>query len=135
MKTIAPARLAAGLLLVLLFCSGCGSGDSRVRVRGKVSFEGAPVGNRTLTLVSEGAPGEFFTQSIPLDAEGTFSGEVPARGTYKVVIEESRAVQEGQQPVDPNQKIIPAKYRSAADSTETWSIDKSDNYKEIVLQP
>jgi hypothetical protein len=126
--------VAVGLLPLLLLCSGCGSGDGRVRVRGKVTCQGEPVGERTLTLVSEGAPGEFFTQSIPLLADGTFSGEVAARGSYKVVIEESRAVQEGQQPVPANRKPIPAKYGTAATTDLSWNIDKSDNYKEFDLK-
>jgi hypothetical protein len=122
------------MLLLLLLCCGCGSGDARVRVSGKVSSQGQPVGEQTLVLVSEGGAGEFFTQSLPLQADGTFSGEVPVRGTYKVVIEESRAVQEGQKPADPGKKRIPAKYRSRDTSDLSWDIHKSDNYKEFDLK-
>jgi hypothetical protein len=133
MTTFPRSRFAAGLLLLLL-SSGCGSGDSRVRVSGKVSFQGQPVGEQTLVLVSEGAPGEFFTQPIPLQADGSFSGEVPVRGTYKVVIEESRAVQEGEKPADPSKKIIPVKYRNRDTSDLSWDIQKSNNYQEFELK-
>ena len=133
MTSLSRPRCAAGLLLLLLVCAGCGGGDSRPRVRGKVTFGGEPVANQTLTLYSEGAPGEFSAQKIPLQPDGTFSGEVPARGTSKVTIEESLAVQEGQKPADKG-RSIPAKYRSPATSELSWTIGDGDNYKEFPLK-
>jgi len=129
-----PIHWVAGVaLVVVLLAAGCGPDGARPHVRGQVSFQGKPVGGRTLTLVSEGAPGEFFAQKIPLRADGTFEGEVPSPGNYKVVIEEALAVQEGRKTAKGNRIDIPAKYRAAATSDQVWPIQKGDNYREIEL--
>jgi hypothetical protein len=117
-----------------MLAAGCGKEDSRPRVQGRVTFQGEAVGGQTLTLVSEGAAGEFFTQKIPLRADGTFSGEVPVPGNYKVVIEESLTVQEGRPPAGGNRRQIPAKYRAAATSGLVWTLQKGENNREFELQ-
>jgi hypothetical protein len=132
MNALPASRFAAGLL-VMLWCVGCHSGDARVRVTGKVTYHGEPVGDQTLVLVSEGADGEFSAQRMPLQPDGTFAGEVDARGTYKVVIEESLAVQEGVKLADKGKKPIPVKYRSRTTTTLTWPVGDAENYKEFDL--
>jgi hypothetical protein len=127
-------RFVGSALLLTLLIAGCSHVAARPRIRGQVTFHGKPVGGRTLTLVSEGAPGEFFTQKISLRADGTFEGEVPSPGTYKVVIEEALAVQEGRKTAPANRLTIPAKYRAAATSDRVWPIQAGDNYRDIDLE-
>jgi hypothetical protein len=124
----------AGACALLVLLAGCSQEGSRPRVEGKVTFQGKPLGGRTLTLVSEGAPGEFFTQRIPILADGSFSGEVPAPGNYKVVIEESLAVQEGHASAGGTSKTIPPKYRAPATTDLVWTIQSGKNYQEFKLQ-
>jgi hypothetical protein len=133
--TIVPIRRAAGLvLLVLLLGVGCGPSAARPRVSGKVTFRGEPVGGQTLALFSEGGAKEFSSQKIAIDADGFFSGEVSAPGTYKVVIEESLAVQEGQKPASAVGKKVPQQLRSAATSKLEWPIQSGENYREFKLE-
>jgi hypothetical protein len=133
MNAIAKRHFTLGLLVLSLLCSGCTSGNSRARVKGKVTYRGDPVGNQTLTFFSEGAPGEFSAQHVPLEPDGSFEGEVSGPGKYTLVIEESLAVQENRQPVDKGRKPIPPKYRDRIRSELTWTIESGDNYKEIDL--
>jgi hypothetical protein len=134
MKTCTTNPAGWGLLALLLLAGGCAKEASRPRVQGKVTYQGKPVAGQTLVLVSEGAKKEFFSQRLPLSAQGTFAGEVPQPGKYKVVIEESLAVQEGRKPADPNRPAIPRKYRNRDTSDEEWTITEGDNYKEIKLK-
>jgi hypothetical protein len=97
-----------------------------------VTFHGQPVVGQTLALFSEGSAGEFFSQKIPLRADGSFSGEVPAPGTYKVAIEEALAIQEGRKAAT-DRPTIPQKYRKAATSGLVWTIEGSENYREFEL--
>jgi hypothetical protein len=127
-------RCTIPVLMLFLIAAGCGQDVSRPRVQGKVTFQGKPVGGRTLTLWSEGAAGEFFTQRLALRADGSFSGEVPVAGNYKVVIEESMAVQEGSKPVDPDRITIPEKYKTAATSDLVWHIRNGANDRDLELK-
>jgi hypothetical protein len=113
--------------------AGCNQDVSRPRIRGTVTFEGKPVSAQTLVLYSEGAAGDFFSQRIPLLADGTFSGDVPAPGNYKVAIEESLAVQEGAKPAR-NSVTVPQKYRQPGTSNLIWSIQPGDNYQAFELK-
>jgi hypothetical protein len=133
MNTFTIKRALCGPLVALLLSAGCSKDVSRPRVQGTVTFQGNPVGSKTLALFSEGAPGEFFAQKIPIGPDGTFSGEVPAPGTYKVVIEESLAVQEGARRPAGDQVKVPDKYRSVATTDLTWTIEKGDNSRDLVL--
>jgi len=86
-----------------------------------------------LTLYSEGAPGQFFTQKFPLDADGRFAGEVPSPGDYKVVIEESLVVQEGRKPTGTGGPVVPRKYRTAAASDLVWAVHDGDDERQLEL--
>jgi hypothetical protein len=124
---------ASGFLLLLVLGAGCSETVSRPRVEGTVTFKGDPVAGQTLALYSEGGKGEFFSHKISLRADGTFSGEVPAPGTYKVAIEESMAVQEGAKPAK-GRPAIPQKYRNPATSDLVWNIQAGDNKQDFVLK-
>ena len=133
MKNKSIWRLAVGSLCLLLCATGCGKDAARPKVQGKVTFKGNPVGLKTLNLRSEGEAGESFSQRISIQADGTFSGEVPEPGSYKVLIEESLAVQEGVHKIDPNQPILPAKYKDPATTDLSWVITKGENKKDFEL--
>jgi hypothetical protein len=125
-------RVAAGLLVLLLLTAGCGGGGARPRVRGKVIYHGNAVGGQTLALFSEGWPKEGSSQKIPINPDGTFSGEVSQPGTYKVVIEPSLAAQEGG--AKASGPAIPAKYRFPATSTLDWVVTEGTNDRELDLK-
>jgi hypothetical protein len=133
MKTFAGHRTVV-VLLVLLPVVGCGKpAVSRPKDQGQVTFQGGPVGDRTLALCSQGPEGDFFAQKLLLGPDGTFSGEVPVPGDYKVVIEESLAVQEGRKEAAANRVNIPEKYRSASTTDLVWSIVPGPNTRNIEL--
>jgi hypothetical protein len=123
----------SGVLLVLVLAAGCSETASRPRVEGTVTFKGDPVAGQTLAFYSEGGKGEFFSHKVSLKADGTFSGEVPAPGNYKVAIEEAMAVQEGAKPAK-GRPAIPLKYRSPATSDLVWNIQAGDNKQDFVLK-
>jgi hypothetical protein len=119
-------------LLGLLLIAGCSQPEARPRVHGKATFQGEPLAGQSLVLYSEGGPGEFSTQTFPIQADGGFSGEVPAPGKYRVAITESLAAHEG---VQPRSKLpLPARYRTPADSGLEWDIHAGDNPRDFDLQ-
>jgi hypothetical protein len=134
MTRIDAGRAAAFLGFLFFVVAGCGKEPGgRPQVQGHVLFKGSPVGGKTLNLRSEGGTGEFFSQRIPIRADGSFAGEVPVPGKYTIIIEESLAVQEGRQSADLKTPSYPAKYKDAATSDLVWTITKGENKKEIEL--
>jgi hypothetical protein len=124
-------RAAAGLLLLL--AAGCGgTDDARPTVSGRVTYNGRPLADKTLILALEGADG--VSQSLRVEPDGTFTGEVPKPGTYKVVIAESMAVMEGVEKARKDGPKVAAKYRAAATSDVTVAIDRGSNEKVIELR-
>jgi hypothetical protein len=122
-------QIAAVVLLILI--TGCGKDAHRPKVRGKVTYNGRPLADKTLILTLEGAEG--VSQSLPLGPDGGFDGEVPQPGTYKVSIAESMAVMEGiDKPRKDGPKIAP-KYRSAVTSSAKVTFDPGMNEKAIDL--
>jgi hypothetical protein len=119
----------AGLVLL----AGCSSPAVRPHVRGAVSYDGHPVASATLTLCSDGEGSDLFIHRIALMPDGTFSGQVPLPGKYKVVIEESLAAQEGNAPDAPRLKI-PMKYTRRETSDLTWTIQQGDNVQNFDLK-
>ncbi len=133
MKIIHYKCITAGVVCLLLLAAGCGSTPSRTTLAGKVTYKDKPVGDQTLVLHSQGNQGEFFTHKIPIAADGTFSGEGPTPGVYKVVIEESLAVQEGVKTRGANAAVVPRKYRRVETTDLTWNIHAGENKEEFKL--
>jgi hypothetical protein len=130
MTTPSAARAAVGVLLILI--AGCGETTSRPKVKGKVTYNGQPLANKTLILTLEGAQG--VSQSLPLGPDGSFDGEVPQPGTYRVSIAESMAVMEGLDRKRKDGPKIAAKYHAAATSDFKVTIDRRSNEKTIDLR-
>ena len=120
---------------LLLSLSGCaGKEEARTQVRGTVSYKGTPVAGKTLILAFDSSAGEFFSHTLPLSSEGTFSGEVSKAGSYKVVVMESMAVMEGIEKPNPKSLKIPAKYRDAKSSDIAITIPTAKNDFTIELK-
>jgi hypothetical protein len=133
MKTIGIVRIMAHPCLLLMLAVGCSADPARPRVQGKVSCKGQAVAGGTLGLYSEGGGGAFFSQKIALRADGTFAGDVPAPGTYKVAIEESLAAQEGAKRAGPR-LAVPAKYCDPATSGLVWALHAGSNNRDFDLE-
>jgi hypothetical protein len=131
--TTHPTRRAAGAgLLVLLLAAGCAQEAARPKVSGKVTYNGQPLADKTLILWLDGSDG--VSQSLPLGPDGSFSGEVPQPGKYKVVIAESMAVMEGNAKARKDGPKVAAKYKAAATTDATVTIDRGENQKAIDLK-
>ncbi len=125
----------AGILALLLLAGGCSvKGVTRPQVEGQVTCNGQPVADRTLTLWGQGPDGDFFAQKLHLRADGSFKGEVPAPGNYRVVIEESLAAQEGAQKIDPNRVKVPEKYEGRDTTDLVWTIGPGQNTRDFDLK-
>jgi hypothetical protein len=133
MKTFTFRRAAGAFLVLLVLGVGCAS-KGRPRIHGKVTLNGQPLADRMLTLFG-GEGVDVFSQSVPILTDGSFSGEVPAPGTYKVVIQESLAAQEGNKPSTPDSAPVPPKYRDPATSDLTWTIEPGNNHRDFNLTP
>jgi hypothetical protein len=123
--------LRTGVLLFLLLATGC-SDRARFQVRGKVTYNGKPIGHQTLTLF-HAAPDDPFAKRFPIAAaDGAFAGEVPKPGTYKVYIEPSMAAMEGMASAD--EMHFPEKYRDKATSGLEWDVKPGLNERDFDLQ-
>ena len=132
MPTPTILRAAAGPLLLLL-AAGCGADEAaRPKVKGRVTYNGRPLADKTLILALEGADG--VSQSLRVEPDGTFAGEGPKPGTYKVVVAESMAVMEGVAKASKDGPKVATKYRAAATSDTTVTIDRGSNEKVIELK-
>ena len=127
-------RIGPTILFLALLLSACSRPVARPRVHGTVSLGGTPVGSQTLTLFHEGSDNERYAQNIPIGPDGTFSGEVPAPGLYKVLIQPSMAAMEGNAPPDAKTIAIPAKYRDRTTSGLEWDIKPGDNERTFELK-
>ncbi|HEV3197914.1 MAG TPA: hypothetical protein VGZ73_08405 [Bryobacteraceae bacterium] len=130
MTTHNTSQIAAVVLLILI--TGCGKDEPRPKVRGKVTYNGWPLADKTLILTLEAAEG--VSQSLPLGPDGGFDGEVPEPGTYKVSIAESMAVMEGIDKQRKDRPKIAAKYRAAVTSDAKVTFDLGTNEKAIDLK-
>jgi hypothetical protein len=127
--------LVAGYCLLLLLMAGCSGPNERPRIRGKVTYQDRSVGEQTLVLASPDKPGEFFSQRVPIHADGTFEGEVPRPGSYTIAIEESLAVQERRGGAGSASQVrLPQKYRTAATANLTWEIRAGENQQDFELK-
>jgi len=80
-------RVIRGLSLIVLLsacCLGCGSGDKnpRYKIAGKVTYQGQPVEEGTITFES---PTAGQVNSSPLSSGGAYSLDLPT-GEYKVSV-------------------------------------------------
>ncbi len=125
-------RILSGLSVLLVLMVGCAS-QGRPRVEGTVTLNGKPLGHRTLVLFADREDGEFFAQPFPLSPDGAFAGEVPEPGKYRIVIEESRAVQEGTRELAADLPPIPPRYRDRTTSDQSWTIHPGNNSRKLDL--
>jgi len=126
-------RAGAGPILFLIIV-GCAAPETKPTVRGKVTFQGQPVTDQMVTLYWE-APEKhdsFFSRPMLLTSDGSFAGELPAAGTYKVIIQPSMAVLEGR--VKPGDVTIPEKYRNVTETDLVWVIEKGENKRDFELK-
>lgn len=130
------AAFAAGL--VGLLCSaGCGSGKNSVEtvpVRGKVSYNGEPVTEGTLSFepVHDHEGGEGARTRRPaigvIQADGTYEmssfeakdGVVP--GEYKVAIQSYKGGPSPEDPTAAEEWLIPKKYGNSSESGLTAKV-------------
>ena len=75
--------ICASVVAAVIIC-GCGTGDKnpRYKVTGKVTYQGQPVGEGTVTFEN---PDAGQVNSSPLDSGGTYALDLPA-GAYKVSV-------------------------------------------------
>jgi hypothetical protein len=114
--------LATALPILILAVSGCGPGDGKVSVTGKVTFDGNPMSDGYVIFTPEGGGppaagpilnGEFALSAIP--------------GNHRVEIEASRFVGP-KNPVmglQPREQYVPSRYNSA--STLRQEVKLQDN--------
>jgi hypothetical protein len=133
MATLHPAHRIAAIFVLVLLAAGCDRVVSRPQVKGKVTHNGRAVGDQTLALFWEGKQEQFFTHRLFLKADGTFVGEVPMAGKFKVAIEPSLAAQEGKQVGAAGEVAIPKKYRQRETTDLFWEIREGENQKEFEL--
>lgn len=134
-----------GLLLVLA-SSGCGgpAGPKVISVTGKLTYQGAPVPNATITALPSD-PGRGRPAMATTAADGSFSlqsagGERPGvePGSYKLRIE---ALKVPLSEIPPDQlmareeenRAVPKKYFDEQTSGLTLSVTETDSAKELPL--
>src|SRR4051812_7242101 len=83
-----------GVSLALLFggllCTGCGDASNQAKVHGKVTYQGEPLPNGTITFFpSQGRP-----KSVALSQQGAYSIELPP-GDFTVIVGVGREVPAG----------------------------------------
>jgi hypothetical protein len=127
-RSLQQATLAC-LLLVGLF--GC-SEETRPKLKGTVTYNGQPLADKSLILSLQTDPG--VSQTLALQSDGSFEGEAPISGTYKVVIAESRAVMEGMGKARKDGPKVASKYASAKTSDAVVTIDRGVNVRKIELK-
>jgi hypothetical protein len=119
------------LLALALAVSGCGA-PARPRVEGKVTVGGKVPVDQFVTLYHEGQQGATFSQRYRIQPDGSFAGEAPAPGKYKVLLEPSLAAQEGL--AKPASQVrVPAKYRDRTTSGLEWDVQPGENKRDFEL--
>ena len=139
--SIRVVRVIRGLPLLFVlcgFCGACGSGDKvpRYKVSGKVTYQGQPVGEGTITFENPTA-GEV--NSSPLNSSGSYSLELSA-GDYKVSIAPPLVPTKGTGDSPPDmvpKKVnnIPKKYWVQESSGLSAQIAKNKRTFDFDLKP
>lgn len=124
--------LALGLATALLV--GCSGGKPTGTVKGKVSFNGNPIAEGEISLVSAD---RSTGGSAPLGTDGTFSFETPIpEGSYTVVVSPPKLQEAG----DPSsteapKATVPMKYLSETTSDKVVEVKAGPNDLTIELTP
>lgn len=126
-------------VFVAALISGCGSGAIELptgQVSGTITFEGAPVTEGFVNLISAES-GRAAT--LPLGPGGKFAFEEPVViGPYAVFItppEGAPPTLENQSPKQPNPKNIPKKYRSDATTEFKVEVKEGENDFPLDMKP
>lgn len=138
----AACARASVLLLILPLVAGCGSSKDppKYPVKGKISFQGQPVGEGTMqffspTVGSSGvkiaATGEFDFKEVGGLTEGSYQVFVAPPEQF------TTPPQAGGPPMTPKKEFpnIPPKYRQAATSGFTAVVKSGDNKFEFDMVP
>lgn len=128
--------MRATLVGVLVLAVGCGEAEERlVPVRGRVTFQGQPVGEG-LVQFNEAATGRGAETALGPD--GTYAATLPA-GSYVVVvippIIDSDPAKGPPNPTFKKVKNIPARYHSAATSGLTAGVSPASTSHDFELKP
>lgn len=130
--------LVTGTLAIV--CSGCSSG--KASATGKVSLNGEPVKNGTITFYDKDGVG---TSSV-LDADGGYRIEGLPPGTLKVTLSRppagstapakavDRGVRSGTEPKGPERLPAPDKYESPTTSGVTVQLKPGSNELDITFK-
>lgn len=135
-KTVVPL-LVAGLLVLVPCWVGCGGSQAaRRNVTGKVTFQGSPVEEGTVTFENT-ATGT--TGSAQIGAGGQYSIQLPD-GSYKVSVEPPLVETGGTSdtPGDMEYKPmenIPEKYRTTRSSPLSVEVSSSKTTHDLEMQP
>ena len=128
--------ICALFLISAVLAPGCSdSSGGRVAVKGRVLYRALPVSGKTLTLAYVAdQPSDSFSQLLPLNPQGEFSGEVPKAGKYKVTISESFAVMDGFEKPPAKAPKLPEKYKLDLTTDITLEIGTSGFTGDIELK-
>lgn len=108
------SRLIALAILLTLFpwLVGCAETRNGMSVGGKVTFQGQPITNGTVSFF----PTSGRAVNLAISTEGTYSGQLPV-GNYRVAINVSVNLPDGWKegdPVPPPPIMLPPQYTSRA---------------------
>ena len=125
------ALSAALVPLVATFLSGCGENLSEtVKVRGKVTYQAAPVATGTITFhPAEQTAGRLYRPAVDvLEVDGTYElqsfrrGDGAMPGEYAVAIESVEGGPTDEFPLRPREWLIPQTFANPATSGLSASI-------------
>lgn len=129
-----------GLILLSVILMGCGSGEARGRIFGKVTFQGQAV-SEGIVLFSNVEQGISMTSEIKPDGSYevvTSKGDgLPVGGTYKVCVNPlPPVVVTGMPPPRIKPCLnIPLKYRNLKTARLTLTVQEGENPFDIEMKP
>jgi hypothetical protein len=127
-----PLRLGlvglVGLAVSFLATSGCGRGDAKSWVSGKVTYKGEPLKEGKVSLYKDSTLANVYE----IHDDGTFKGAGPEPGEYAVAI--SGDPIESPEGKRASRNPLPGHYGAPSSSSLTWTIGAGDNSKEFALK-
>jgi hypothetical protein len=118
----AEKHITGIVFAAVLFCAGCNSGSSKVKVHGKVTLDGQPVPTGSIAFIPTDGKGQTAGGIIK---DGTYQAEVSV-GSMRVEIHYGKVVGKRKLydtpdslSVDQTAEQIPAKYNTQSQLTET----------------